>query len=489
MLEPNPLGLYDMLGDATEMTDTMYQLAGQTGGYTVRGGSFRTPEEDIRASLRTEQPRFDRDNLPSHEDSVGFRLVIASQVFTYQNLVVEKNKGDEVAHKAKLDAAEGSGTAPIAAPTSPAATPAPIAVASLPASNAAPGPGAATDLKLRISIQKLPAVTPSPHSELALTYLDAALHEAANITDPSHLIDVLCEIAKEKAKAGDIDASRVIFAQSKKMVLNLPWYVQVDCVALSKIAQAEAQAGDSEAARTILAEVAANATANDELWERATALSRLGQAQAIIGDPEDSQRTFEQADKTAALQKNVWNRNSSLVENADVRAQTEAETGNVEAARQTLVRAVALANAMRDSGFLTEIAQTQAQIGEVEVAKRTFGEALATALRMKETYDKGYVLQDLARAQAEAGDIDGANGTAARITDRYSGGRYTYKEEALAAIGNATAAAAQAQLLKRIQEQAKEGGATDAEAAVRTWGAAVDRCNGYVQIAVGLLSN
>ena len=103
LLEPNPLGLYDMLGNAAQMTDTMYQFAGRTGGYTVRGGSFRTPEEDIRASLRTEQPRFGRDNQPMREETVGFRLVIASQIFTDQNrsevnalkLALEKREADE----------------------------------------------------------------------------------------------------------------------------------------------------------------------------------------------------------------------------------------------------------------------------------------------------------------------------------------------------------------------------------------------------------
>lgn len=85
LLEGNPLGIHDMLGNAAEMTDTLYQLDGRTGGYTIRGGSYRIASEDIRASLRFEQPRLDRDNRPSRDETIGFRLVIASQVITDEN--------------------------------------------------------------------------------------------------------------------------------------------------------------------------------------------------------------------------------------------------------------------------------------------------------------------------------------------------------------------------------------------------------------------
>ena len=108
LLDPNPLGLYDVLGDVAEMTDSMYQFAGRTGGYTVRGGSFRTPEEDIRASLRTEQPRFGRDNQPMREETVGFRLVIASQVITDQN----QREMDAETNKQPVDAADNGSPMP-----------------------------------------------------------------------------------------------------------------------------------------------------------------------------------------------------------------------------------------------------------------------------------------------------------------------------------------------------------------------------------------
>ena len=334
----------------------------------------------------------------------------------------------------------------------------------------------------------------SPYSKLALTYLDAALHEAENNIDPPQLVDELCEIAQERSKAGDIEVSHSILAQAKTMALNFsPRLDDERNVALSKIAESEVQVGDKEAAQVYVAEVSATIAANHDLFSRATALSRLGHVQSIIGDIEDSRRTFELAEKAAAQQKNSWCRNHCLTEIAKDQAQTEAQPGNLEAARKTLIRAIGLANALKGStvrpGLLTDIARTQVQIGEMDGAKRTLKEASECAVRMKETYEKGDTLRDLAQAQAEAGDVAGANSTTSRITDKYDGAKYTYKEEALAAIGNATAAAAQAQLLKRIQEQAREGGATDAEAAVRTWGAAVDRCNGYIQIAIGLLNN
>jgi len=84
-LKANPLGLHDMLGNASEMTGTPFQLkAGQgpTGGGVKRGGNYRTRADELRSSMRGEFNQFDvvGDNKGAPE--LGFRLVLAAPVFS-----------------------------------------------------------------------------------------------------------------------------------------------------------------------------------------------------------------------------------------------------------------------------------------------------------------------------------------------------------------------------------------------------------------------
>jgi hypothetical protein len=83
-LPPNPLGLHDVLGNVSEMTESLYQVEyvqGRTGGFVVRGGSFRTPEPKLRSSLRTEAPFYTPAMKEFKQDELGFRLVVASPVY------------------------------------------------------------------------------------------------------------------------------------------------------------------------------------------------------------------------------------------------------------------------------------------------------------------------------------------------------------------------------------------------------------------------
>lgn len=85
LLAPNPLGLYDILGNAEEMMLEPYRgtLAGrphgQVGGLAARGGSCLLNGGQMRSSLRTEYPLYDAGSgkalaLPL----LGLRLVIAA---------------------------------------------------------------------------------------------------------------------------------------------------------------------------------------------------------------------------------------------------------------------------------------------------------------------------------------------------------------------------------------------------------------------------
>ena len=84
-VQPNPLGIHDMLGNAAELVlapfrlNVVSHLHGQAGGFVRRGGSYRTRREDIRTSHREEYPPVDRRGV-RREKTTGFRLVLVAPV-------------------------------------------------------------------------------------------------------------------------------------------------------------------------------------------------------------------------------------------------------------------------------------------------------------------------------------------------------------------------------------------------------------------------
>ena len=103
-LKPNPLLLHDMLGNAAEMTSSLYQLEyyqGSVGGFVARGGSYMTSESEMRSSLRSEQPFYSAKNpgeapAPYRRSDMGFRLVLGSVVIPtpHASNVLSKAWGD-----------------------------------------------------------------------------------------------------------------------------------------------------------------------------------------------------------------------------------------------------------------------------------------------------------------------------------------------------------------------------------------------------------
>ncbi len=85
--QPNPLGLYDVYGNAEELMHGFYnmnavgRLHGQTGGIVARGGSALSAAGQISSAQRIEYPIFDpQTGQPLSSETFGLRLVISTHV-------------------------------------------------------------------------------------------------------------------------------------------------------------------------------------------------------------------------------------------------------------------------------------------------------------------------------------------------------------------------------------------------------------------------
>ncbi|MCA8879442.1 MAG: SUMF1/EgtB/PvdO family nonheme iron enzyme [Rhodobacteraceae bacterium] len=103
LLKPNPLGLFDIIGNAQEYVIDLYRLRtqsrahGQVGGATARGGSCLTTEARVRTAERAELPLFDPETgQPEGKPYTGFRLSIGAPILTGQTRI-EKIHDDWVA--------------------------------------------------------------------------------------------------------------------------------------------------------------------------------------------------------------------------------------------------------------------------------------------------------------------------------------------------------------------------------------------------------
>ena len=83
---PNPLGLYDMLGNAGQMMLEPYRMNrvgrphGQAGGIAVRGGNYTASSPaSLHSAMRDEIPPFDAaTGEPTQLPTVGFRLMLSA---------------------------------------------------------------------------------------------------------------------------------------------------------------------------------------------------------------------------------------------------------------------------------------------------------------------------------------------------------------------------------------------------------------------------
>lgn len=97
---PNRLLLFDMIGNAEEMTFDLFRpvrpdgsLAGRPGGVVVRGGSASDAEDVVGAGSRRELETYDAEG-PVRTPTLGFRLVITAPYFVNKQGLTGEMQGN-----------------------------------------------------------------------------------------------------------------------------------------------------------------------------------------------------------------------------------------------------------------------------------------------------------------------------------------------------------------------------------------------------------
>ncbi len=81
---PNPIGMFDVIGNAAEMVQESFQLVhagrlqGTYGGFVAKGGNYLEGEGTLFTGMRREYPLFAADGTEQRNDTTGFRVAIGA---------------------------------------------------------------------------------------------------------------------------------------------------------------------------------------------------------------------------------------------------------------------------------------------------------------------------------------------------------------------------------------------------------------------------
>ncbi|HLD65180.1 MAG TPA: SUMF1/EgtB/PvdO family nonheme iron enzyme [Pseudomonas sp.] len=84
MKRPNPIGLFDVIGNAAEMVQESFQLVhagrrqGTYGGFVVKGGNYLEGESTLFTGMRREYPLFAVDGSEQRNETTGFRVALGA---------------------------------------------------------------------------------------------------------------------------------------------------------------------------------------------------------------------------------------------------------------------------------------------------------------------------------------------------------------------------------------------------------------------------